>query len=242
MKALHEQFALWFKAVRTSIIIPALNEEEALPLVLKDIPPSLGARVIVVDNGSTDGTAQVAEQHGAIVLREPERGYGAACLRAISWLAAAEEAPEIVIILDADYSDDCRVLPDFASRIANDEVDLVLSTRTTGGAEPGSMTSVQIVGNRLQTFALRHRFGLVLSDMGPMRAISWPRLMELEMQDRTWGWNIEMACKAARHNLRIVEVPVSYRNRIGESKISGSFRGAVRAGAKILWALARYGI
>jgi len=228
--------------MRTAIIIPALNEEEALPLVLADIPSSLEARVIVVDNGSTDRTAEVAAQHGATVLKEPYRGYGAACLKAISWLDAAEEPPEIVIILDADHSDDCAVLPDFAARIARGEADLVLSTRTMGGAEPGSMTTVQMWGNRLQTFALHHRFGLELSDMGPLRAISWHRLVELEMRDRTWGWNIEMACKAARQNLRIVEVPVSYRNRVGESKISGSLKGAVRAGAKILWALGRYGI
>jgi glycosyltransferase involved in cell wall biosynthesis len=228
--------------MRTVIIIPALNEEEALPLVLADIPRSIEASVIVVDNGSTDRTAEVAAQHGATVLKEPHRGYGAACLKAISWLNTQEEPPEIVIILDADHSDDCQFLPDFAARIATGEADLVLSTRTMGGAEPGSMTSIQVWGNRLQTFALRHRFGLKLSDMGPMRAISWPSLMGLKMQDRTWGWNIEMACKAARQNLRVVEVPVSYRNRVGESKISGTFKGAVRAGTKILWALARYGI
>ena len=229
-------------AVRTAIIIPALNEEQALPLVLADIPAALDALVVVVDNGSTDRTAEVAAEHGAIVLSEPARGYGAACLKAIEWLAAQNTPPEVVIILDADHSDDCSILPEFVARLAADKADLVLSTRTTGGAEPGSLTTIQRWGNRLQTFALQHRFGLELSDMGPMRAISWPALVALDMQDRTWGWNIEMACKAARHKLHVVELPVIYRKRVGVSKISGSFRGAVRAGTKILWALGRYGI
>ena len=229
-------------AVRTAIVIPALNEEQALPLVLGDIPESLQAEVIIVDNGSTDRTAEVAAELGATVLRESQRGYGAACLKAISWLKTQSPCPEVLIILDADHSDDSSLLPDFVARLARDEADLVLSSRTTGGAEPGSMTTVQIWGNRLQTFALKHRFGLHLSDMGPMRAISWPALDLLNMKDRTWGWNIEMACKAARHDLRIVEIPVPYRNRVGKSKISGTFWGALRAGTKILWALARYGI
>jgi len=235
---------LWVSchAVRTAIVIPALNEEHALPLVLADIPESLTAHVVVVDNGSTDRTAEVAAALGATVLSEPYRGYGAACLKGISWLQAQSPCPEVLIILDADHSDDSSLLPAFVAMLAKDEADLVLSSRTRGGAEPGSMTPVQIWGNRLQTFALRHRFGLRLSDMGPMRAISWPALQLLNMQDRTWGWNIEMACKAARHNLRIVELPVPYRNRIGKSKISGTFEGALRAGTKILWALGRYGI
>jgi glycosyltransferase involved in cell wall biosynthesis len=215
-----------FSTVHTAIIIPALNEQQALPLVLADIPLSLDALVVVVDNGSTDRTAEVAREGGAVVLSEPRRGYGGA----------------VLIILDADYSDDTTILPAFIERIAAGEADLVLSTRTRGGAEPGSMTGVQIWGNRLQTFALRHRFGLELSDMGPMRAVRWQALQAMEMQDRTWGWNIEMACKAARLGFRVVEIPVSYRSRVGESKISGSLRGATRAGAKILWALARYGI
>ncbi len=225
-----------------AIVIPALNEQQALPLVLSDIPSSLQARVVVVDNGSTDQTAEVARAHGAVVLREDNRGYGSACLRGIGWLARQPTQPEVLIILDADHSDDPAILPDFVARIVSGEADLVLSTRSLGTAEPGSMTSVQVWGNRLQTFALRHRFGLHLTDMGPMRAISWTALQDMNMQDATWGWNIEMACKAARRGLRVVEVPVSYRNRLGESKISGSFQGAARAGAKILWALARHGI
>jgi len=236
------RLALLFSTVHTAIIIPALNEQQALPLVLADIPSSLDALVVVVDNGSTDRTAEVARKGGAVVLTEPRRGYGGACLKAIEWLLQEDRAPDVLVILDADHSDDTTILPAFIERITAGEADLVLSTRTRGGAEPGSMTAVQIWGNRLQTFSLRHRFGLDLSDMGPMRAVRWKSLQAMQMQDRTWGWNIEMACKAARLGLRVVEVPVSYRNRVGESKISGSFRGATRAGTKILWALARYGI
>ena len=239
---LSRQLGVSSDVVRTAILIPALNEEQALPLVLADIPESFEAEVVIVDNGSTDRTAEVASALGATVLKEPQRGYGAACLRGISWLKNQDPCPEVLIILDADHSDDSSLLPDFVAKIASNEADLVLSSRTRGGAEPGSMTPVQIWGNRLQTFALRHRFGLHLTDMGPMRAISWPALELLHMQDRTWGWNIEMACKAARHNLRVVELAVPYRNRVGTSKISGTFQGALRAGTKILWALARYGI
>ncbi|MBJ94181.1 MAG: UDP-glucose--dolichyl-phosphate glucosyltransferase [Rickettsiales bacterium] len=228
--------------MRVAVIIPALNEERALPLVLDDLAAHLEAEIIVVDNGSTDKTPDVASSRGVVLVTEPARGYGAACLRGIRYLQERAEPPEVLVILDADYSDDSAVLPDFIARIRRGEADLVLSSRTQGGAEPGSMTEVQIWGNRLQTFALRHRFGLELTDMGPMRAISWQALMALKMQDRTWGWNIEMACKAARQKLRVQELPVSYRNRVGQSKISGSFQGAARAGAKILWALARYGI
>jgi glycosyltransferase involved in cell wall biosynthesis len=228
--------------VRTAIIIPALDEEQSIPLVLADIPSSLEAVVIVVDNGSTDRTAEVAQAAGAVVLSEPRRGYGGACLAGITWLARQHPEPEVVVILDADHSDDPALLSDFVARIQSGDADLVLSTRTRGGAEPGSMTAVQVWGNRLQTFALRHRFGLQLTDMGPMRAISWSALQRMDMQDRTWGWNIEMACKAARLGLAVEEVSVSYRCRVGTSKISGTLRGASRAGAKILWALARYGV
>lgn len=226
---------------RVAIVIPALNEQDALPHVLADIGAALEAEVVVVDNRSTDATADVARSAGATVLHEPQRGYGAACLRGIRYLAAQEDPPDVLVILDGDHADDPSVLPaDFIDPILRDEVDLVLSTRRDQ-AEAGSMTSVQIWGNTLQTALLRARFGLRLTDMGPMRAIRLRTLLDLSMEDRTWGWNVEMACKAARKNLRIREVPVSYRNRIGESKISGTLSGVVRAGGKILYAFAKYG-
>jgi glycosyltransferase involved in cell wall biosynthesis len=225
--------------VEIAVLIPALNEEGSLPGLLAALRSALPlARILVVDNGSVDRSADVARAAGAEVISEPRRGYGSACLAGMEQLAASP--PEVLIILDADHADDPALLPGLVERIA-DGADLVLSTRTQGGAEPGSLTQVQVWGNRLQTAALRLRFGLRLTDMGPMRAIRWSRLQDLRMEDPTWGWNIEMACKAARAGLEIEEVPVTYRCRqSGESKISGSLSGAVRAGAKILYALAKY--
>lgn len=224
-----------------AIVIPALNEEDALPHVLADIRGALDALVVVVDNGSTDRTADVARAAGATVLSQPRRGYGIACLTGIRHLAALPESPEVLVILDGDHADDPGQLPEhFIRPITEHEVDLVLSTRRDR-AEPGSMSHVQIWGNLLQTSLLRARFGLELTDMGPMRAVRFDSLLGLQMADETWGWNVEMACKAARAGLRIREVPVTYRNRIGESKISGTLSGVVRAGGKILYAFAKYG-
>jgi glycosyltransferase involved in cell wall biosynthesis len=227
--------------VEIAVLIPALNEEEAIPELLADLRAALpSARIVVVDNGSTDTTAFVAKAEGAEVVSEPTRGYGSACLAGIRHLMAAP--PEVVVILDADHADDPAFLPDFVKRIAGG-ADLVLSTRTQGGAEPGSLTPVQVWGNRLQTSFLRLRFGLPLTDMGPMRAVAWESLLRFNMQDRSWGWNVEMAAKAARLGLTVAEVPVTYRcRRTGESKISGSLRGALRAGGKILYALGKYGL
>lgn len=226
--------------MRVAILIPALNEEAALPHVLAAIPAELDAAVVVIDNGSRDRTAQVAAEGGATVLREPHRGYGSACLKGIAWLTEQPEPPSVVCILDADHSDDPALLVDMVRRVVDDEADLVLSTRTRGGAERGSLTPVQIWGNRLQTTIINRRFDAELTDMGPMRAVRWTSLLALRMSDPTWGWNVEMACKALRQGLRIVEVPVTYRDRIGVSKISGSLRGVVKAGAKILWVLGKY--
>jgi glycosyltransferase involved in cell wall biosynthesis len=228
--------------VRVAVVIPALDEAENMSGLIADLRRALpDALVVVVDNGSTDGTAAAAVEAGAKALSEPERGYGSACLRGIRWLAERREQPEILVILDADRADDPGLLPDFVARIERGEADLVLSTRTRGGAADGAMTPIQIWGNRLQTAALRARFGLALTDMGPMRAVRFESLLALEMQDPTWGWNVEMVAKAARAGLDVVEVPVSYgQRRAGRSKISGSVRGAIRAGSKIIWALWRY--
>jgi glycosyltransferase involved in cell wall biosynthesis len=230
-----------FGAVRVAIVIPALNEEGALPLVLADLNRVLPeAEIVVVDNGSTDRTADVAREGGAAVVFEGHKGYGSACLAGMRHLEL-HGAPDAMVILDADHADDPAVLPGFLERIARDEADLVLSSRTAGRAQEGSLNPIQRWGNLLQTRALNARWGLQLTDMGPMRAIRWTSLMALEMEDRTWGWNVEMASKAGRASLRIEEVPVVYRNRAaGESKISGNVVGAARASGKILWALWRY--
>ena len=229
-----------FAPVRVAVVIPALNEEGALPRVLRDLEAALACDAVVVDNGSTDRTADVARRGGATVVREDRRGYGAACLAGIRHLDNGAP-PDILVILDADHADDPAVLPGFVARIQQDEADLVLASRTRGRAEAGSLSPIQRYGNALQTGALNLRFGLCLTDMGPLRAIRWTSLAGLGMEDRTWGWNVEMAAKAARAGLRIEEVPVSYRNRAaGQSKISGNLVGAARASAKILWALWRY--
>lgn len=227
-------------AMRTAVVIPALDEEGSLPLALAALQAAIDAHIVVVDNGSTDRTAEVAAAAGATVIAEPRRGYGSACLAGIRWLAD-HDPPDALVILDADHADDPAVLPAFLARIEDGHADLVLSSRNAARAEAGSLSLIQRWGNLLQTRALNLRFGLRLTDMGPMRAIRWTSLTGLSMEDPTWGWNVEMAAKAARNGLRIEEVPVAYRNRAaGESKISGDVVGAARASAKILWALWRY--
>ena len=220
------------------IVIPALNEERALPEVLRDIPRSLVRRIVVADNGSTDRTAEVARAGGAEIVREDRKGYGAACLAALGRLAV--DPPEIVVFLDADRSDDPTELPALLDPIARGEADLVLGSRTLGAREPGALTPQQIVGNRVACLALRLLYRVRYTDLGPFRAIRWDALSRLAMEDRNWGWTVEMQIKAARAGLRHREVPVRYRRRIGVSKVSGTVRGTIGASGKILWCLARY--
>jgi len=217
-------------------VIPALDEAEAIGEVLDAIPRPLVRRVIVCDNGSTDGTPDVARAHGAFVVREERRGYGAACLRALAALEA--DPPEVVLFLDGDRSDDpaeaTRVLePIFAGR-----VDLVVGSRTLGHADPGSLTPQARFGNWLATGLLRLLYHARYTDLGPFRAIRYTSLASLGMRDRDFGWTVEMQIKAARAGLRAQEVPVRYRRRIGRSKISGTVSGSVRAGFKILGTIA----
>ena len=219
-----------------AVIIPALDEEEAIGKVISEIPPGSVSDIIVVDNGSTDDTVAVAEAAGARVVREERRGYGSACLRGIAEL----REPEIVVFLDGDHSDHPAELPLLVEPIAADEADLVIGSRTLGERERGSLTPQQLWGNRLACFLLRlfhrHRF----TDLGPFRAIRYACLLDLGMVDRDFGWTIEMQIKAVKQGLRIREVPVSYRNRIGESKISGTLKGTVLAGYKIITTIVRY--
>jgi len=222
--------------VRVAVIIPALDEGSSLPFVLSDLPPV--ARVVVVDNGSTDDTAGVARRYGAEVVVEPRRGYGNAVLAGMARLR--DDPPEVIVILDADHADPAERIDDLVRPIAEDRADLVQSDRTRT-ADPGALTFTQRYGNALATFLIALATGHRYRDMGPFRAIRWRSLEELGMEDPTYGWNVEMQMKAVHRGLRILEVPLPYRARArGASKISGSLRGALRAGVRILWAVMYY--
>jgi glycosyltransferase involved in cell wall biosynthesis len=226
-----------------AVIIPALNEEAALPRVLSELP-GVG-RVIVVDNGSTDRTALVAAEGGATVVSEAQRGYGSACLAGIAALdqtvASGQEPPNVVVFLDADCSDDPALLPRLVEPILAGTADFVLGSRVLGEREPGAMPAHSLLGNRLACMLLRVLFGMRYTDLGPFRAVRWTSLQSLEMIDRNFGWTVEMQIKAARRGLKTLEIPVPYRRRIGQSKISGTVWGSIRAGYKILYLIARYG-
>jgi glycosyltransferase involved in cell wall biosynthesis len=229
-----------------SFIIPAFNEEAALAPMLDGLWAALdatgcaGANIIVVDNGSTDGTAKIAREYGARVVSEPRRGYGQACLAGIAALPAGTE---IVIFLDADGSDDPRDLERLLPPLRRGKAEMVIGSRTAAAREFGAFTPQQAFGNWLATRLMRLFFGSRYTDLGPFRAIRLEALDELHMQDTNFGWTIEMQIKAHRLGLSVVEIPVNYRKRIaGESKISGTFVGTARAGWKILWTIARYGL
>lgn len=222
--------------MRVAVVIPALDEEDSLPLVLRDLPPVW--KVVVCDNGSRDRTAEVARAGGAVVVPAPRRGYGSAVLAGIGHLAA--DPPDVLVILDADHADHAELLHALVDPIVAGVNDLVIADRSRT-ALPGALTPQQIAGNRLATFLMRVVSGHRYADMGPFRAIRWTSLVALRMEDPTWGWNVEMQLKAVRRGLRIAEVPLPYRPRAaGRSKISGSLRGTVRAGSRILWAVRRY--
>lgn len=224
------------QAPAVAVVIPALNEADNLTKVINHLPP--GLQVVVVDNGSTDDTATVARAAGARVYSEPKRGYGSAVLRGIEALSSTP--PDILVFLDADYSDHPELLPRLTQPIEDDIADLVLANRTQT-AEPGALTPPQRFGNWLATRLISLSTGVNYADMGPFRAIRWSALEALNMSDPTWGWNVEMQMKAAHHKLRILEISLPYRCRhAGESKISGNMSGAIRAGTRILWAVGRY--
>ena len=219
------------------VVIPALDEEAALPHVLAEIPRALVRRIVVADNGSRDRTAQVAQEGGAEVVYEPRRGYGRACLRALAHLRV--DPPEVVVFLDGDRSDRPDELSTLLAEIEAG-ADVVIGSRTRGRRERGALTPQQIVGNAIACRALRVLYGASFTDLGPFRAITWRALEALEMSEPTYGWTVEMQIKAARRGLRCAEVPVSYRRRIGVSKVSGTVRGTVLASITILGLLARH--
>lgn len=216
------------------IIIPALNEESAIGLVLKDIPCGIARQVIVVDNGSTDRTSEIAAQSGARVVREPQRGYGSACLAGIRALSSDIE---IVVFMDGDHSDYPEQLPNLLNPILEGHADFVLGTRSTDQHSAAVLTPLQRWGNRLATSLMRRFWRCNYTDLGPFRAIRWDSLESLSMSDPDFGWTVEMQIKAAIMGLRILELPVSYRSRIGTSKVSGTIKGSMLAGSKILFTI-----
>ena len=224
--------------MRIAVIIPAHNEAAALPKVLSDIPKELVDEVVVVDNASTDGTAAAAIGPGVTVITESRMGYGYACLAGIDYLK--QKHPEVVVFIDGDYSDFPQEMGDLVKPVIEGNHDLVIGSRALGISEGGSMTIPQRFGNWLATRLMRIFFGAKFTDLGPFRAIRFSKLLELNMTDKTYGWTIEMQLKAVKNGLVYTEIPVSYRKRIGHSKVSGTVRGTVLAGTKILWTIFKY--
>jgi len=216
-----------------TVIIPVLNEQDSIGRVLDAIPNGLASRVIVVDNGSTDRTGEIARMLGAIVISEPRRGYGAACLRGIE--EAKRYNPDIIVFLDGDFSDHPEEMPTLVKPIVEDGYDMVIGSRMIGEREPGALPIQSMIGNFMVPRIIRVLYGVHYTDLGPFRAIRFDRLIDLDMQDRNFGWTVEMQIKAAKRKYRTIDIPVRYRRRIGVSKITGTFGGAIKAGIKILW-------
>ncbi len=221
------------------VIIPAFNEARSIGRVVADIPDGV-AEVVVVNNASTDETERNAEAAGATVLREERQGYGWACLRGIEY--AKTRRPDVVVFLDGDYSDHPDEMDRLLAPIRRGEADFVVGSRMTGAREPGAMLPQALVGNRLACALMRLLWGARFTDLGPFRAVRFADLLALGMRDTTYGWTVEMQIKAVRAGLRCAEVPVSYRKRIGVSKITGTLAGTAKASAKILWTIARYAV
>ncbi len=224
---------------RVAVLIPALNEEGALPGILSSMPDSVD-QVVVADNGSTDRTAAIARAHGAHVVREDERGYGAACLAGIRHLSGQSAPPDVLVFIDADGSDDPADIDRVVGPILAGDADLVLGVRCGAGGDVGTILPHARFGNRLVLSLTRLLFGKAFRDLPPFRAVAFERLLLLEMDDRNWGWTLQMQIRAVLHDLRIVEIEVTHRRRTeGVSKISGSLAMSLRVGAKMFYTLAR---
>ena len=222
---------------KISIIIPALNEENSIGKVINSLP-KIYYQLIVVDNGSNDSTRKIAKKNGAIVLIEKNRGYGNACLKGIRFLK--KTPPDIVVFLDGDFSDYPQEIKKIIKPIEQKKVDFVIGSRIKSLREKGSMTPQQIFGNKLACFLLKLIYGGKFTDLGPFRAIKWDTLMDLNMIDKTYGWTIEMQLKVLRKKISYAEAPVRYRKRIGNSKISGTLKGSLLAGIKIIGWIVKY--
>jgi glycosyltransferase involved in cell wall biosynthesis len=221
------------------VIIPAYNEEDSIGKVVRDLPEIVD-EIIVVSNNSTDKTKENAKNAGATVLSENRKGYGYACLKGMGYLAEQEKKPEIVVFLDGDYSDYPEQLVTLVAPILNDNLDFVVGARVKKLRESGSMTPQQVFGNWLATFLMKLLFQAKFTDLGPFRAIKYEKLLGLKMEDTTYGWTVEMQLKALKQQLTYIEVPLKYRNRIGVSKVSGTIKGSIFAGIKILGWIFKY--
>ena len=224
---------------KTVVIIPALNEERSIGQVIADIPRDLVAEIVVVDNGSTDSTARVASDCGATVVSEGKKGYGHACLAGIDYIKNSSYMPDIIVFLDGDYSDYPGEMKTLLSPITKGGYDLVIGSRTVGERQKGALLPQALVGNYVATGLIRLFYGVSFTDLGPFRAIRYDKLLSLGMRDKTFGWTAEMQVKAAKRGFRCTEVPVSYRKRIGTSKVTGTVTGSVMAGVKIIWMIFR---
>ena len=221
------------------VIIPAFNEQDSIAKVIHDIP-SVVDEIIVISNNSTDATEENAKNAGATVLQEGRKGYGFACLKGMSYVALQKPKPDIIVFLDGDYSDYPEQLTELIHPILNENIDFVIGSRVKRLREEGSMTPQQIFGNWLATFLMKLFFGARFTDLGPFRAIKYNKLIALEMEDKTYGWTVEMQLKALKQKLTYVEIPMKYRNRIGVSKVSGTVKGSIMAGVKILGWIFKY--
>ena len=221
------------------VIIPAYNEADSIAYVVHDIP-NIVDEIIVISNNSTDNTEINAKNAGATVLVEKNKGYGYACLKGMDYISKQENKPDIIVFLDGDYSDYPEELINIVQPIINNNMDLVIGSRVKQFREEGSMTPQQVFGNWLATFFMKLMFGAKFTDLGPFRAIKYDKLIALNMEDKTYGWTVEMQLKAIKQKLTYVEIPVNYRNRIGVSKVSGTVKGSIFAGIKILGWIFKY--
>lgn len=222
------------------VIIPAFNEENSVGKVIADIPKDIVNEVIVVNNNSNDLTSLNAFNAGATVVDEPNQGYGNACLKGLAYLKELKNKPDIVIFVDADYSDYPEEIAQLIAPILNQDYDMVIGSRALGNRESGSMMPQQIFGNWLATTLLNFFYKVNYTDLGPFRAIKYDRLLEIDMVDRNYGWTVEMQLKAAKLKFKTMEVPVKYRVRIGHSKVSGTIKGTIGAGYKIITTIFKY--
>jgi glycosyltransferase involved in cell wall biosynthesis len=221
------------------VIIPAYNEENAIAKVINEIPDYV-SEIIVISNNSTDKTIEVAKNAGATVLSENKKGYGYACLKGMEYIAHLDKKPEIIVFLDGDYSDYPEELTQIVEPIVSQNTDFVIGSRVKNLREIGSMTPQQIFGNWLATFLMKIFFSAKFTDLGPFRAIKYQQLLELEMEDKTYGWTVEMQLKVLKQKMTYVEIPVRYKNRIGVSKVSGTIKGTILAGIKIIGWILKY--